>query len=491
MTSWFTAIARMIGAHGEEGRPALADRLAAYDAWQAYYDNAIYEPLSSGGQREQVNATLGNASAADLAGLYNPVAEVVDLYQHVYGGAFRPSDAKEDEDEPTDIRAEPGTQAHANLLPALDRIWGWSNLNVSKQALCRLPALHGTAGLRIVAEAHPDPARRRVYLKPEHPRVIRDVELDSRGNVIDIELEYEMTTGIGDDQEIVTIRERLTKEEFRTYKVEGRGAVPFDLRAMQAGGPLAVYPNALGVVPYVLVQHQASGEAFGLNCFYRARSAIDRVNALSTHINTQVFDHVKVDWFIAADGPAPSEVNLTGRRVIYVDTSRSTKTPTIEPMVAPLNLNDAITKARLDIELIEDRLPELKAVVGKFLAGQSGETIAQLRAPAEHRLGLARASYEDALIRASQIALSWGILLGLWELGTGRESREAADTAYRSGAMDHHLNRRPLLPPVAPQAKTQPAQAPTRPAPERDPAARADNAAPDEEGRPRMEVVPA
>lgn len=445
--SWFTAINRMITAAGNDARPAAADRRAAFDAWQSYYDNTIYEPLSAGGQREQVNATLGNASAADLAGLYNPVAEVVDLYQHVFGGEFVPSDVVDREDEPTDIRA---SARNPLVLPALDRVWQWSNLNVVKQQVCRLAALHGTVGLRVVAVNDPDPLRRRVYLKPEHPRLITDAEQDARGNVTAIILEYEVTRGIGDDQRIVSVREELTKDEFRVY--EGSGA--------SFGTPTQRAPNALGVVPYVLLRHQDVGDLFGLNAFYRARSPIDRLNALMTHVNTQIAEHVKVDWFIAAAGAAPTRLELTGRNVIYVDTSKSTQTPTVQALVAPLSLADSISQAELLIRQIENRLPELKATSGVYLSGQSGETIAQLRAPAEHRLGLARAGYEDALIRVQQIALSWGVMLSLWDLGTGTGSREAADAAYRQGLEDHHLNRRPLLPPIASAAAPTPTPAP-------------------------------
>jgi hypothetical protein len=468
--SYFTALGRIVRAAAEESRPAYADRLDAYAAWEAYYHNTIYERLSDGGQREQVNATLGNASAADLAGLYNPVAEVVDLYQHVYGGQFRASDEPQGNDTETDVRAVPGRTADAaRILPALDQLWSWSNMNLLKQPYLRLGATHGTVGLRIVAENHPDPTRRRVYLKAEHPRLIRDVEIDARGNVTAIELEYEHTHGIGDDQATITVREVLTKSEIRTYRVEQGQVRPYDLTEMRDGGPNSAYPNALGVVPYVLAQHQGTGEAFGLNAFYRARSAIDRLNALLTHLNTQIHDHVKVDWFIAAAGPAPTRIALDGRSVIYVDTRLSAgQAPVMQPMVAPLNLADAISQGRLLIGLIEDRLPELKAVSGTYLSGQSGETIAQLRAPAEHRLGLARASYDDALVRAAQIALSWGVLLELWDLGTGQGSAEAAERAYREGREDFRLNERALLPPTGtgaqPATTTAPPAMPAPPA---------------------------
>ena len=463
MRTALAALNAVIVGTANQSRPAAADRRAAYDTFDAYYHNTVYGSTGDGGQRAAINVALGNAAAADLSGLYNPVASVVDFYQHIYGGAFRPSDAPADEDSETDIRAEPGRDAAPELLPALDAIWKWSNLTTAKQEICRLPAMHGTAGLRIVAEDHPDPARRRVYLKPEHPRIIRDVELDARGNVAAIQLEYEITIGLGDDQQIVAIREEMDKERIATYRDTGANLIPYDLTTRTDHGPASVYANRLGVVPYVLIQHQSTGGAFGLNAFYRAREPIDRLNAMLTHLDTQIIDHVKVDWFIAADGPPPTKFALDGRSVIYVDTSRSVsgQAPTITPMVAPLSLADAISKTRLQIELIEDGLPELKATAGRFLSGQSGETIAQLRAPAEARLALARANYDDALVRASQIAVSWGILLDLWNLGTGQGTPEAAEAAYRQGREDFHLNERALLPPVSTSARKPAAAQPT------------------------------
>lgn len=455
-SNWIAALGRMYRAGPPGLRSAHADRAALYSLWEAYYHNTVYDRLTGGGQREFINDELGNAAAADLAGLYNPVAEVVDLYQHVLGGAFRPSDADPAEDGPTDMRAIPGRAARpAALLPALDALWQWSNLTIIKQPLQRFAATHGNVGIRIVADA----ARGRVYLKAEHPRIIRDVETDARGNVIAAELEYDVPYGLGDDQRVVTVRESLSKAAFRTYRVDGDRLIPFDVAQGVDGGPGAAYPNALGVVPYVLLAHQASGELWGLNAFYRARAPIDRLNALITHINVQVHRTVKAKWFIAAAGEAPESIDLDDMTVAYTDTRGGGPAPVVQAMVAPLNLADAIAEARFLVELIEDKLPELKAIAGRYLSGQSGETIAQLRLPAEQRISLARPNYEDALIRAQQIALSWGVILGLWDLGTGTGSREAADRAYQGGLLDHRLSERPYLPPV-----TTPAAPPATPA---------------------------
>ena len=471
-SNWIAALGRMYRAGPPGLRTAHAERVALYSLWDAYYHNTVYERLTAGGQREFINDELGNAAAADLAGLYNPVAEVVDLYQHTLGGAFRPGDTDPAEDGPTDIRAVPGRLARPALMPALDAIWQWSNLTIIKQPMQRFAAGLGNVGIRIVADA----TRGRVYLKAEHPRVIRDVETDARGNVTAAELEYDVAYGLGDDQEVVTVREVLTKDEFRTYRVNGSVLTPYDVQRRQDGGPGARWPNALGVVPYVLLAHQPSGELWGLNAFYRARAPIDRLNALMTHINVQVHRTVKAKWFVAAAGEAPADFDLGDLSIAYTDTSGGGPPPVVQPMVAPLNLADAIAQARLLIEVIEDKLPELKAIAGRYLSGQSGETIAQLRLPAAQRIAWARPNYEDALIRAQQIALSWGVILGLWDLGTGTGSREAADRAYQGGLEDHRLNERPYLPPAEGMDP-----APARPVTAPPPAAEAVEAQPAEE----------
>ena len=152
------------------------------------------------------------------------------------------------------------------------------------------------------------------------------------------------------------------------------------------------------------------------------------------------------NWLVAAAGQPPKEFDLSGKRIIYINTEKSVMTPLVQSMVTNLSLADAIVQAKNLIDLIEDALPELKATGGKFLAGQSGETIAELRQPAENKLALARANYEHSLVKAQQIALSLGVLYGLWDVGTGAGTWQAAEAAYKSGAEARSFNQRPFLP---------------------------------------------
>lgn len=434
VSNYITAIARGLVASREQTSWAWIDRQHAYAAWDAYYDNSIYESFTNGGQRDQINSALGNASAADLAGLYNPVAAVVDLYLHVFAGAFG-----------DEIKALPLDRAGAPTIAAIEQIWRWSNMTIVKQPLCRMAANHGSVGLRIVARNDPDPARRRVYIKPEHPRIIRDIEEDDRGNVIAAQLEYDETTGLGEGAKTTTIREEMDKQEFRFYEVKNGQATL-----------TARFPNALGVVPYVLLRHDFGGDRWGRNAYAHARVPIDRLNAQIAHLDIQIHDHLRATWIVAAPGDPPTEFNLADRRLIYFNTRNSTSNPFVQAMIANLDLSGALAQSQFQLGLIEDMLPELKATQGRFLANQSGETVAELRKPAENKLSLARANYEDAVIRAQEIALSWGILLGMWDLGTGMGARAAAERAYREGFESHRFNVRPLLDGPAPAGTSAP-----------------------------------
>lgn len=459
MPNYIRLIGQMIRA-GQLGQTGWTwdERRAIYAVYDQYYDSTIYNRNTDGGQRDGINEELGNAAATDLASLYNPVAEVVDLYLKIFAGAFG--------DEITITPTGDGGQA---LIDAIGQVWKWSNLTTEKRQLCRLPATHGLCGIRIVGRDDPDPSRRRVYLKAEHPSTIRDMILDDRGNVEEIQLEYDITAGLAEEAQTITIREQLSKTRIRTWRTDLTTVEPFDVQAFIAdgmpanrisaydGGPGADYPNPLGVTPYVICYYDKGNDIWGRNAWARARGPIDRLNALMSHIDIQIHEHVRVAWLVAASGAAPAEFDLSGRKVIYVNTANGASVPTVQALVSNLSLQDATAQARFQLEAIEDKLPELKATAGRFLSGQSGETVAELRKPAEDRIQAARDLAEDALIRAQQIAVSWGVMLGIFDLGTGSGDRAAADRAYREGYEDHKFNKRPLLNDL-PQAAPTPAQ---------------------------------
>lgn len=433
----------------------ISSRRVLYRIWWGYYTNNIYESEVDGGLRRVVNDYLSDARVGNIAGLFNPIQRVVDTYQLVFDGNFG-NQIKIDE------KLEDGKTPVNKAVPeALSKVWRWSNINKEKELLCRYTPTFGTCGIRIVAKNDPLPEKRRIYLKVEHPSRILDLEVDNHNNITQILLEYEIEegdiaerfmanpTGILDDfraeRRTYLIREYMSKDKFWAT----RDDKPYDMINKVENGPYSSYENISGIVPYVLVPQNYVGSPFGLPSFYGHERKVDHLNALVAHINQQIRHHVTATWFLEAGGPPPDRIEIGDMTVVYVQKELGqTSSASMTPIVANLNLADAITQVKTLQEELQNSMPELKATDGQFLSHQSGGTVAQLRLPAEQRIMSARSNYEDALVRAQKIALSLGILYEVpdFDLGTGTGSREAADEAYVSGAEDHKFNDRPALP---------------------------------------------
>jgi hypothetical protein len=422
--------------------PLLDDvttRRDLFKLWWAYVDNKIYEPGEWGGWREYVNAKLGSANAANLAPIFNPVERAVRAYEYVFDGAFGEKIKIAEKIEERDVNDK--------ILEPIRNIWKWSNINGWKNELLLKTAALGTCGLRI--EYRNDNNGKRIMFLPEHPSIIRDVELDSRDNITQIVLEYERIEGdfLDEDNPRMLYRyvEYMSKEKF--WMTRNGEYWNFLTQRYVTTKEAATIPNILGIVPYVLITQTRIGSNFGIPCFYGKESSIDHLNALTAHINQQIRRHVTATWLIEGGGPPPKKVLVGDQNVWYIrkDSSQPSQV-SVKDLVSKLNLSDAIKQQQeLKIEL-SNSMPEMKATDGEFLSHQSGGTVANLRLPAEQRILGARTNIEAGLVKADQIALSLGIIHNMWNLGNGKGSRAKADEAFALGLEDHKFNERPALP---------------------------------------------
>jgi hypothetical protein len=413
-----------------------ATRTDRYAMNRAMLKNTAYRLEASGGFRETILKETFNLDSADdtpLVGAYNPVRTIVDAYQNVFRGTFGQDikiDEKVDERDVNPKLTDPKDNPLRNL-------WKWSLLDTHKSILQEWAANFGTVGLRIVARDNTDPAQRRVSIQLDHPSVIKDFNEDDRGNVTEIELEYQVMSGnIGEKREPVTVHEVLTKERF-IKTVDDKNVLDADQQK-----------NALGVCPYVLLRHRDDGNEFGRWAYDGSEEIIHWLNWIITNQGESVRAHAWPEWFAAAGGPKPTEFPIGRRKVAYVQQEKDTPTPIFEPLVPALDQGGALAFWSELITRLHDRQPELVLSSTKVLSGQSGETIAKLQIAGEAAILRARAQYEDALKRALQIGLSQGVLLSLWDIGTGMGSVEQADNAFRTGLEDFAFAERPALPPT-------------------------------------------
>jgi hypothetical protein len=417
---------------------------ALNDQW---YSNRVYDRLIDHGSLDYVNETLGAAAANDLAGVFNPVERAVELYaENVFNRRFGDLLSQEVGVARSKRAVDP------TLLDALEQIASWSNLDIELANYTRTGALQGTVGIRVVAQLgrnYPNDALedRRVYLEFEHPSQIVAATEDNRGNVTQILTEQLRTEGeiqLTDTPNIdlglrtYNYRTLLTKGEFKVK----RDNTAFDALALKADGQFSEgLPNILQVTPYVLARHRKLQGMFGAWCFWGKEPMMNKVNALAAHIDRQIIRHVNVKTIVAAKGKPPKEFDFSGRSVVFIELGENATPPAFEHLVSNLSLADSIAKLKTNLSELRDAMPELKALDGDYLSGQSGETVAHLQLPAAQRIFAARRMYQDALKRALKMSLSWGVLLGVFKLkmldgSIVQPTREACDAAFRSGAFD-------------------------------------------------------
>ena len=308
-----------------------------------------------------------------------------------------------------------------------------SNLDTEKQVMQERAAKLGNVGIRVHAKRGPTPEDSRVFLTFDHPAKILDYDDDTQGNITSILLEYTRIEGpLGEDREEHVYREWLTKESFR---VERDG---------EAFGE--VVPNLLGVCPYVLLFHRTGGGEWGRPAHHGAETVVHEINALIARHKRLMHRHSYPKWFATGSGPEPDTISFGEEKVLYARQGGDDVTPRLVPMVTELQHTE-IRQFWLElIKLLGERQPELMLYQLRALSGMSGETIAQLLKPTETVIELAKRHYEHVLVRAVQIALSWGVLLRKWDLGTGMGSPANAERAFRTGRENFAFDPRPSLP---------------------------------------------
>jgi hypothetical protein len=430
-----SAMSTTLGNHRTEwNQPA---RLFANTLREAFYDNTIYRPRQQGGLLELImQEELGkkvDPRKLRVLGFFNPVPQIVDTYQNIYAGTYG-KDIKVAET----VDGNPVNPALVDSsIDPIGRIWKMSNLDTEKAKLLEWGPNLGTVGIRIVATDDPDPAKRRVAIRFDHPNRIADFDTDDHGNVTAVLLRYELEvrSKLGDpNPRKVQVEELLDKNRF-SLKYNGVEQLEPDQQV-----------NTLGVCPYVILKHRDRGQRFGEHAYAGSEIIIHAVNYLVARQDKSIDRHVFPKWFAAAAGNPPVNIDLGEDSVAYTKMDPDSPTPIFQPLVAALNQGDTRAFWLEVIELLRERNPEMTINNLKLIAGTSGETLAQVLKPVEARILAARASYDHAMQRAIQIALSWGIILSMWDLGSGMGSVEAANSAFYSGRENFEFAERPVLP---------------------------------------------
>lgn len=442
LTTYANRIARFFGyVRASEAETEKAEtRLGFFAVNQALYDGTVYSPNAYGGFLENVlRAYVGNAfcdiTKFPIFPHFMPFKEVVDCYQNVWPGVWG------EQTKPADLYA--GKPVNPKLLLALGEVARASNLNTEKTTLVRWAANFGTVGIRVTAQAAEGDKPARSVIGVDHPSRLFNFEEDSRGNVTAVVLKYNKTVNVGTladpEWETVKVAEEITKDEFSRTHDGVEQLVNGERR------------NGLGFCPYVILRHKDNGTPYGDWAYKGSEAAVHRINWRISRQDKSIDRHQRPKWFGAAGGGKPETVPMGDESMTYVELKPDTPTPFLMPLVAQIDQEAAQAFWMTLRDELRGRQPELNLNDVKLLGNTSGEALAQILKPTEQAVLSVRPAYDHALIRSMQMAVSAGITVGAFDLGTG-QTVEGADQAFRDGLENFEFAPRPAIP-ETPQQK--------------------------------------
>lgn len=415
---------------------AFADegaRRSRYQAFWAFYENSAYKEIHSWAQSYRSE----NGLYRYIRNVYNPAYRLGEFWKaHLWGGLLDP-EAGDGEEDPS---ALPILTDNPALRRALAQLWRDSNWQVQKDIVALHGPVLGDAGIRIVD----DPVRRKVYLRHLHPATITELTLDPFGNVKGYELEESWPDPQRPGE---WIRYRETAERvggegvlYRTY----RNDQPFAY-----DGRPAEWVEPYGFIPLVMIKHNDVGLDWGWSELHAARSKIHEIDDMASLLHDHIRKSVNTPWLFTGllpgnavstmpaasptlDNPQP------GRETIPAMWTASSEA-SAQALVAGLSIADvgtALDRLRQEIEV---DYPELRFEQLRLAGQVSGLALRIARQPAEVKVLQRRPVYDDALVRAQQMALAIGGFRGY----QGYEGFDLG--SYAAGALEHHIGKRPVF----------------------------------------------
>lgn len=413
-------------------------RRLRYSLYRALYDNSVYRS----------NVHRWSASMRQQFALYKyiraieaPTAQLVTFWQtHLFGGVLDP--------EAGTVGAIPILTDNESIRPALALLWQWSNWATKKDTFALLGARDGDVALRVVDDVR----RRKVYLKTCDPMNLVSITFDPFGNIAGYtyaEMREHPKTGkpceyqevVTKDGEIVIYQTRVDDQVF---------AWPGNEDA--SGKPRSEWSEPYGFVPMVFVNHIDTDSDFGLSELHAGLSLFRELDDTGSALDDQIRKSVAAPWLFAGVDD-PKLRRSTDPRIAGASPSATTTEPgrqevpilygpmgaTATPLVAPLDVAGVNARIEAMHRTLHERYPELDADVATAAGDASGRALKVARQTAETKVQLRRSGYDDALVRAQQMALTIG--------GMRRLDGFTAFNldSYAAGKLDHRIGARPVF----------------------------------------------
>jgi len=368
--------------------------------------------------------------------LYNPMATLGTFYEtYVWGGYLDPN-AGDDNSTAIPISTE-----NDALRLAIARLWRDSNWSTRRNIAPLWGAVMGDVFLGV----YDDTEREKVSLRIVHPSMFEEVERDAYGNIQGYTIRYKRKDDLSE------LEVEYSEEVFRNgnnilYKLAKNGT-PYAW-----GNESAEWEVAYGFVPMVQIQHHSVGMDWGASEGQSKLQLFRELDDAVSLLGDQVRKVINPFWLFTGTtkpttqptavpvGAGLTPVAQSGREelaAMYVPN------PDVKamPLIGNINIADTIGLINLHLDQLERAYPELQLY--KLHEGSSGTlsgtAVRYRQAEAENKVQERRGGYDNALVRAQQMAVAIGGFRGYdgYE-GFGLDS-------YASGALDHSIAKRPVF----------------------------------------------
>jgi hypothetical protein len=429
-------------------------RKMRYVVYWALLENSVYRKINL--WSTSLKTTYGLYEF--VRGIYNPTARIADAWQtFLMGGSLDPQ-AGDGASVPSALPIlVPGTNTKADALRiAIAMTWLNSSWQIKKDVLTLRGSVLGDIGLRVID----DTARGKVYLDIVDPSTLYDVSLDAFGNVKGYIIEETRPDPRQDtlrysldalQRRYVTYREECARDGdlvvFRTY-LDGN---PYAWNADQG----VEWSEPYGFVPMVLIQHNNVGGAWGWSELHSSFTKVFECDDLASKVDDQIRIIVHSKWLFAGVNKkdAVSTRGKTSSTSSDEDEQRAAKreqedalyssdsNAKAQALVAPLQIADATAQIKELLAELERDYPELQHDIWSAGGDTSGKALSIARQRVETRVIKRRPNYDNALVRAQQMAVA----IGGYRRYDGYQGFDL--DSYGAGLLDHSIGSRPVFAP--------------------------------------------
>lgn len=404
-------------------------RRVRYAILWSMYENSAYQRMHLWAQKYKADYGLYEF----IRPIYNPAYRLGEFWKiHLLGGRLSVV-----EGEATAEGALPIITDNGAIRKPLATLWRWSNWQTRKDIFALRTAVMGDGVIRIVDA----PARQKVYLKIVHPGTLKQVDLDDWGNVKGYEIEERRPDPRKDDSTImVTYREVATRAgdnvAYKTY---------LDNNLYDWDGNGSSWSVPYTFVPMVLAQHNDVGLDFGMSELFPGLAKFREVDDIASKLSDQIRKTVDSPWLMA--GVKRSDLTTTERSSAKDGQAGRQGVPVFyagadakaQALVAPLDIAGTSAYILDILKGIEADYPEMTADKNNAQGSISGRALRINRAPAANKVQQLRPNYDDALVRAHQMAIG----IGGWRNYPGFEGFGLG--SYDAGDLEHHIDDREVF----------------------------------------------